>query len=243
MAVGAAAWLCVAIALADDLSVRTQTRSGKAYEGEHLSGSNWPAPLYFVSLVTEKGPGVDRLRTSSTDPRGRSFFSQTVDFDGDSPKAYAFSNSVVGQEGKLTVTPSELAMELTEHGRTRTAREPRPPLFAVGPSINRLVEGHLSEIAAGQSISFRMVVVNRLQTFAVRIIRESADAGEPIAQVKSGQWMRLRIEAESPVARLFAPKVLTIVDTRTGQTLFLSAPLPSPDPGVGTLDRGTIHYD
>src|SRR5262249_16413258 len=155
--------------VAEGAAVETQTRSGKAYEGEHLSGSGFPAPLYSISLVTERGAGIDRLRTINSDRQGRQFFTQTVDFDGEVPKAYTFSNTVAKQEGKLSVTATELIMELTADGKTKTAREARPTLFAVGPSIGRIVERHLSELTAGKSIKFRMVAVNRLQTFALRI--------------------------------------------------------------------------
>jgi hypothetical protein len=49
--------------------------------GELLSGFDFPEPLYDVKLVTEKGPGIDRLRVTNTDRSGREFFTQTVDFD------------------------------------------------------------------------------------------------------------------------------------------------------------------
>ena len=100
MAVGIAASIHGAVAAAEDTPVQTQTVSGKAYDGDLLSGSSWPAALYSIKLVTEKGPGLDRLSSVSIDPHGRSFFSQTVDFDGDSPKAYTFSNAALGQAGK-----------------------------------------------------------------------------------------------------------------------------------------------
>ena len=241
--VGAAAWLHVAAVAAEGTPVRTQTVSGKAYKGEHLSGSNWPEPIYSVSLVSEKGPGIDRLRITNTDPRGRLFFTHTVDFESDSPTAYTFSNTAAKQEGKLAVTARELLMELTEDGKTKTAKESRPPLFAVGPSIMRIVEKHIGEIVAGRTIAFRMVAINKLQTFALRMSREPAQANEPIPQIKSGQWIRLRVEPESSIGRLFAPKISNMVDAKTGQTLFVTGPLPSPDSGVGMLKEGTIRYE
>src|SRR5262245_26378829 len=121
-------------------AMTTQTRTGTAYEGEHLALADHPAPLYSVAFTTEKGAGVDRVRTVNTDRSGHPFFTQTVDFDGDSPEAYTFSNLAAKQEGKLTVTPKELIMEFTEGSKTRTARESRPARFAVGPSISRIVE-------------------------------------------------------------------------------------------------------
>jgi hypothetical protein len=243
LALGTACWLYVAPAAGEDSAVRTQTMSGKAYEGEHLSGARWPEPIYSVSLVTEKGPGLDRLRVVDTDPSGRQFSTQTVDFDGDSPKAYVFSNVASNQAGRLSVTPNELIIEFTEGGTTKTAREPRPPLFAVGPSIGRIVAGHLGEIIAGKSIAFRIVAPNRLETFGVEVTREPSRSDETIGQVKSGQWIRLRVGPDSAVGRLFAPKVSIVVDARTAQTLFVSGPLPSPEPGVGMLKQGTIRYD
>jgi hypothetical protein len=228
---------------AEGSRVETQTRSGKVYDGEYLSGSSFPEALYSISLVTETGNGVDRLRSFNTDRRGRQFFVQTVDFDGATPKAYTFSNVAAKQDGKLTVTATELIMELTEDGKTKTAREARPPLFAVGPSISRIVERHIDELVAGRSITFRMVAVNKLQTFALRVLREAKRPNEPIPQLRTGQWILLRTEPESAVARMFAPKILTIVDAKTGRTVFVSGPVPSPAPGVGMLKRGTIHYE
>jgi hypothetical protein len=88
-----------------------------------------------------------------------------------------------------------------------------------------------------------MVAINRLQVFKLRMIREPGRADEPIPQVKSGKWLRVRIESESSVARLFAPKFSNIVDAKTGHTLLVSGPLPSPEPGTGMLKKGTIRYE
>src|SRR5262245_30664390 len=121
-------------------AMEAHTVSGKAYEGEHLTDYDSLVPLFSVSRVTEKGPGIDRMRVTNTDGRGRQFFIQTIDFDGDSPRAYSFSNSASQQTGTLSVTPKELVMELTQGGKTSTVRLPRPALFAVGPSISRIIE-------------------------------------------------------------------------------------------------------
>jgi hypothetical protein len=226
----------------DSSALETHTVSGKAYEGEHPTNLERLTPLYSVSLVTEKGPGIDRLRVTNTDERGRQFFIQTIDFDGDSPRTYSFSNSAAQQSGKLWVTAGELIMELTEDGRTRTIRSPRPAVFAVGPSISRIIERHIGEIAAGKAFALKMAAVNRLQIFALRVMREPNQADDPIAQVRSGEWLRLRTEPESAVARMFAPKITSIVDTRSGRTLLVVGPLPSPVGGAGILKKGTIRY-
>jgi hypothetical protein len=133
-------------------------------------------------------------------------------------------------------------MELTEQGKTKTTRSPRPAVFAVGPSIGRIIERHVAELAAGKSIAFKMAAVNRLQVFALRVIREPNRADEPIAQVRSGEWLRLRTEPESGVARMFAPKITSIVDARSGRTRLVVGPLPSPVDGAGMLKTGTIRY-
>ena len=231
-----------AVGLAQD-SVVSQLVSGSVYDGEHLFGGTWPTPLYAVRLEVAKGPGIDHLRAVNIDQSGRVFLEQTVDFDGGVPRSFSLSSAALNQTGSLTVTASELVMEFTEKGTTRTAREPRPALFAVGPSVNRLIEQHLASITAGKPLEFRMVVVNRLQTYGFRVSREVERANEELAEVRSGEWVRLRLEPSSGVARLFAPKILLIVDAKSGRTLFLSAPLPSPDPHIGTLKRGTIRYD
>ena len=205
-------------------------------------GTSWPEPLYSVSLTSEKGAGIDRLRFISTDRRGQAFFTQTVEFEGDTPKAYSFSNTAAKQEGKLSVTPNELIMEFTDGGKMRTATKPRPNLFAVGPSIGRIIETHLAELSAGKTINFDLVVVSRLTTYAVRITRETGRTNDSFPQVKSGQWIMLRTEPQSALARAFAPTIFTIVDARTGRPRFVSAPIASPEPGGGNLKRGTIHY-
>jgi hypothetical protein len=164
----------------------TRTISGKVYEGEHLALADSSPLLYTLAVTFEKGPLVDRMQVVDIDRSGKTFLTQTVDFDGPSPKAYAFSNPVAKQAGKLTVTPTELVMEMTEAGKTKVSREARPPLFAVGPSITRLVEQHVHDLSAGRTVVFRMVVVNRLETYGFRAVREPMSANEPIAQVKAG---------------------------------------------------------
>jgi hypothetical protein len=219
-----------------------RTVSGTAYEGEHLALVDSTTPLYTLSVTIERGPVVDRMAVVDFDRSGRTFFTQTVDFDGASPKAYTFSNSVANQSGKLTVTPTELVMELTEGGKTKVSREARPVLFAVGPSITRLLEQHVADLSAGRAVVFRMVVVNRLETYGFRAVRESPSSNDPIAPVKSGEWMRVRIEPDSGIARLFAPKIVAIIDAKTGETLAVNGPIPSPAAGKGIIKSGTIRY-
>jgi len=221
----------------------SQLVSGSVYDGEHLFGGTWPAPLYAVRLEVTESPGIDHLRAVSLDQSGRVFLVQTVDFDGGVPRLFSLSNVALNQTGALTVTGSELVMEFTENGTMKTAREPRPALFAVGPSVSRLIEQHVASISEGKPLEFRMVVVNRLQTYGFRASRDVERVNEELAQVRSGEWMRIRLEPSSAVARLFAPKILMIVDTKRGETIMMSAPLPSPDPHLGTLKRGTIRYN
>src|SRR5262249_14001522 len=177
------------------------------------------------------------------DSKGRSFCTQTVDFNGGSPTAYTFSNPIANQTGKLTVTTTEIVMEFTEGGRTRVSREARPALFAVGPSITRLVEQHVADLSAARPVASRRVVVTRLETYGFRAVRESPSSDEPIVQVKSGQWIRVRVEPDSRIARMFAPKVVSIVDARTGQTLAVNGPIPSPGADGGVIKGGTIRYE
>ena len=243
MAVVAAVALCAPDGARAQDPPTVRTVSGKAYEGEHLGPVDSSAPLYTLSVTTERGPGVDRVQVVDFDRSGRSFFAQSIDFDGASPKAYAFSNSVAQQAGKLTVTPTELVMELTEGGKTKVSREARPELFAVGPSVTRLVEQHVADLSAGRAVSFRMVVVNRLATYGFRAVRESLNSDEPLPQVKAGQWMRVRIEPDSGIARMFAPKIVSIVDAKTGQTLAVNGPMPAPAADGGMIKDGTIRYE
>jgi hypothetical protein len=243
MAVVAGVALCVADGTRAQEPPTVRTVSGKAYEGEHLALVDSSTPLYTLSVTTEKSPGVDRMQVVDFDRNGRSFFTQTVNFDGASPKAYTFSNSVANQTGKLTVTPTEIVMELTEGGKTKVSREARPALFAVGPSITRLIEQHVGDLSAGRTVAFLMVIVNRLETHSFRAIRESASSDEPIPQVKAGQWIRVRVEPDSGIARMFAPKIVLIVDAKTGQTLAVNGPIPSPSPDGGLVKGGTIRYE
>jgi hypothetical protein len=243
MAMVAGAALCAPEAARAQDSSGLRTVAGMAYEGEHLALVDSSTPLYTLSLTTERSAGVDRMQVVDRDRSGRGFCTQTVDFAGGSPKGYTFSNPGANQTGRLTVTPTEIVMEFTEGGRTRVAREARPALFAVGPSVTRLVEQHVTDLLAGRTVVFRMVVVNRLETYGFRVVRESADAGEPLVQVRSGQWMRVRIEPDSGIARMFAPKIVSIVDARTGQTLAVNGPIPSPAPEGGVIKGGTIRYE
>jgi hypothetical protein len=54
--------------------------------------------------------------------------------------------------------------------------------------------------------------------------------------------MRLRLEIDDPLYGFFAPKVLFVVEARTGLVLRVFAPLPSPAPGKGTVNA-TIRYE
>jgi hypothetical protein len=241
--VGMAVALCTAVGARADEAPSETNVSGKVYEGEHLALVDSSPPLYDLTLTTKKGSGVDHEQIVDVDPKGNRFCTQTLDFDGDVPKAYTLSNTVTGQAGKLTVTPSELVLEWTEGGKTKVAKVARPALFAVGPSIGRLIERHLADLTAGRRVAFRMVVLNRLDTYGFRAVVAAKSSDEPIPQIKSGRWLRVHVEADSGIARLFAPKITAIVDAKTGVTLAVNSPMPSPRADESVLKSGTIRYE
>jgi hypothetical protein len=222
--------------------VTRQTFLGKVYEGERLSDNTLPEPIYSVLFTAEKGPGLDQIRVTDYDRQNNAFHDQTVDFDGDNPKAFSFYNNALDQKGTVTVTSTEILMEFTQKGQTRSTRQPRPPVFAMGPSVNRLIESHIAELKEGRTVDFKIAVPDRLAVYGMKIKSEPPRSDEPLARVKTGEWMRLRLEINDPLYGLFAPKILFVVEAHTGRVLRVFAPLPSPVPGKGTVN-GTIRYD
>ncbi len=141
------------------------------------------------------------------------------------------------------MTPTELVMEWTEGGKTKVSKVARPALFAVGPSSGRLIARHVTDLTAGRRVVFQMVVLNRLETHGFRAMVMAKNSDEPIPQIKSGRWLRVRIEADSGLARLFAPKITAIIDAKSGETLAVSSPIPSPRAGESVIKSGTIRYE
>ncbi len=224
-------------------ALQTITLMGQACAGEHFSDFEDAKPIYSLSIVTEKGKGVDRLRLVDKDNNGEPFSVQTVEFEAGLPKTFISTNPLLEQVNHLTVTDKALILETTQKGQTKKAQFPRPKLFAVGPSINRIIMDSLVALTAGKSISFQMVVVDRLKMYGFRLIREKIDDHELLPQVKSGEWLKIRMEIEDPLFAVFAPKIYFIVDGKTGLPHYVSSPIPSPQPGAGMLGRGTIHYE
>lgn len=238
----ALAGLAMMMAPVPGFALQTLVLSGLACQGEHFSDFDSTKPLYSLRIVTEKGKKVDRLSLTDTDNDGKPFSVQTVDFENEVPKTFVSTNRLLKEENKMTVTDKELILVATRNGKTKEREMPRPKLFAVGPSINRIITDSLPDLAAGKSISFQMVLVDRLTTYGFRLVRERPKDREPLPQVKSGQWLKLRMEIEDPFLGVFAPKIYFIVDAKTGMPQYVSSPIPSPRPGQGMLGRGTIHY-
>ena len=84
-----------------------QKVNGKGYDGTHLALVDSSAPLFTLAVTTEKGPGVDRMQIVDVDRSGKTFLTQSIEFEGANPKTYVFSNSAAKQSGKLTVTPTD----------------------------------------------------------------------------------------------------------------------------------------
>jgi hypothetical protein len=223
--------------------LQTMTLAGQACEGEHLSDFKEAKPIYSLRIVTKKGKDVDELKLEDINQDGKSFSIQTVEFENGVPKNFTSTNLLLKQVNQLTVTDKRLMLELTQNGQTRKAEFDRPKLFAVGPSINRVISDSLAYLAAGKSISFQMVVVDRLAMYGFRLIKEKIDDHELLPQLKSGEWLKLKMEMEDPFIGGFAPKIYFIVDAKTGLPYYVSSPIPSPLPGKGMLGRGTIHYE
>jgi hypothetical protein len=224
-------------------SLATRITRGRAYAGDGLDTQPLGRPLYEITLQRQVLSSGSRLRVTSTTADGGPFLVQVVDFDQGAPIHYTMTNTATNQRGTLEVTPTELVMQFTDNGKTKSARERRPRLFAVGASVLDLVESHAADLAAYRELTFSMVALDRLQLFDLKVIREHPKDREAIPEIATGRWMVLRLEPANGLFALFAPKPHMVVDVKSGKVAQVIGPLPSPEPGVGRISNGTIRYD
>jgi hypothetical protein len=212
---------------------------GNAYEGDQLDTATI-SPVISVKLVREMSGGTNRLRTSTFDRNGQEFLSQTVTFESGLPSSFSMSSPTAGTSGSLVVTKNELVMDFTDRGRHRTEHKKRPQLFAVGPSVLALIESHISALRSGKEVEFEMVVLNRLDTFSLKLVPIHDDQRR-LPQLGDGSWIEIALQPRDPIARLFAPKMVAIVEAASGRTVMFLGPLPTPSGEMGKI--GIIKYD
>jgi hypothetical protein len=211
--------------------------TGEAFEGNWVNPTGSPPPLFHVRLEWE---GESQLTATNTDRSGQVVLQQVLQFAGSLPVSYSMTSPGAEQEGRLTVTADELVMESVDHGEKKTARKKKPKLFTVGPGITAFIEHHLPELKGGQQVEFEMVVVNRLDTYALKLVVVPGDeTGVP--EVADGRWLKVAIRPTNLVAGLFAPKMEAFVDSATGRMVAFRGPMPNAD---GTLLKVvTVRYD
>ncbi len=221
---------------------QTTVTTGRAYAGDWRPNLRQTTPLYEIKLVAERGPGLDRLRATNTDEQGRVFYEQLVVYENDVPKSYTLTDRASNLSGTLAATGAELLLTLSRGGKTKRAEKKQPPLFAVGPSIARLLERRIGELRASHAVELAIVAVTKLQIYDLKVVREDLGDDEPIPQVRSGAWLRLRMEPANALFRIFAPRISLIIGAQSGILECVVGPIPLPAAGAGNI-AGIVCYD
>jgi len=173
------------------------------YREAHEVRSEGGRPL--AATTTYRGPGGEALAVLRTD------FSRDPFAPG-----YRFEDRRSGLVEEVAVSDGTLTM--TRSGKRRALPSPSSPArpLVAGQGLDRLVRARLAELEAGAEFPVTFAVPSRLDTFAFRVRSLPGPPG--------GSALRVRVEIESWVLRLFAGGIDCDYDRASGRLVRYRGP-------------------
>ena len=182
----------------------------------YAKDTNPRQPLFkFKRVATSSGDNVNVLRTF-TDLEGEPAARELVAYKGDHLVSYQLEELQIGAAGsaRLQREPGNsvkgaIAFEYTKDlhgsGKTRASNESLRPDTLVGDMVGEFLSSHWNDLARGDKVRCRYIVVPRRETVGFTFVKhsETTAGGRPVLIV--------RMEATSPIiATLVDPLYFTI---------------------------------
>jgi hypothetical protein len=218
-------WLSLSLATAcSGVPIRThpsvvlpadlETRGERIYVGHTFPLKNaGPDPLFRYERRVEALSDCLRSTHITRTPEGViALVDQATHDERYELREYALLTDQQGQTGSIHVGPDEVTLTLA--GRSQTERRTGP--VVVGPTLVGFLVTRLASLRAGQTLSVRFAVLERLETLGFELRAVDDEAGHT----------RVRMKPESALIGLVVEPIFFTFDHASGKLLRIEGRVP-----------------
>jgi hypothetical protein len=154
-------------------------------------------------------------------PSGAIELADTATHDADyALTSYVLHTNQLGQRGSIDVQKDRVAFHLVDAAGERTATEQPTEPVVVGPTLVGYVVKHLDQLRAGETITVRLAVLDRLETIGFNL--EAVDPTEP----SNPDQTQVRMTPSSFILGLVIDPIDFTFDTKTRKLVRLEGRVP-----------------
>ena len=173
----------------------TGSAPGSASDGRHLPAlkpsEEQPALFTYQRRVVQTPNGL-LAHHLTRDPGGALIIDESAQVDASYHlQRFDVINRQQGFAGSVQASADgqQLTYRLVRNGKTETTTEALAAPAVTGPSLHGFVLQHWDSLAAGQSISVRMVVLTALQSYGFDIRQASQREGQTTFLISPSHWL------------------------------------------------------
>lgn len=168
--------------------------------------------LLFNAVRTEVQEG-ERLtaQTQFTTPDGKQAVVEDLVAENGKALKYTQSQLQLGTIGSVEVKGDELHFTFTKDGTTQTAIEKRTDNFVVGPSMLAYVRASWDRLMAGETIEFRIGVLDRRETVGFKFFKTAEET------VDGKEMVRMKMKPTSFIISALVDPLIFVMEKKTGR--------------------------
>lgn len=172
------------------IAAEVETRGQTVYFGRVFPlKSDAKTPTFVYERRVDERDGALVATHITRDPEGRIALAESAKHTADyALTEYTLHRNQVGQTGTVRVENGEVRFQLLDGTRARTGVERQAGAVVVGPTLVGYLVRHLPALRAGEALSVRMAVLDRLETIGFDLSAVAAGPGQTRVKMKASSF-------------------------------------------------------
>ena len=195
------------IALLLQLVPATYALAAESVSSVYEPGSNRQNLLFRMKRVSEERKDGSTIRNSFLYPDGKEAVTEEIVLENGKVRSIHVEQKQLGETYSAVVKDGVVHYSKTAGGKTKESRDDYPEDVLVGAQISGFAATNWDALMKGDSRSFRIMVVDRQETFGFKMYKEASESDE--------QTVTLKIRPSSPFISALVKPIVFRFDART----------------------------
>ncbi len=170
-------------------------------------GSNRQALLFRMKRATVERDNGSTIRNDFLYPDGKEAVSEEIVLENGKVKSIRIDQKQLGETYSAVVKEGVIHYSKTVGGKTKESHEDYPEDLLVGVQLSGFAHSNWDALLKGESRSFRIMVVDRQETFGFKMFKEASESDE--------NNVMLKIKPSSPFISALVKPIAFRFDAKT----------------------------
>ena len=185
----------------------TPVRASESVSAIYEAGSNRQNLLFRMKRVNDERKDGSTIRNSYLYPDGKEAVTEEIVLENGKVRSIRIEQKQLGESYSAVVKDGVVHYSRTADGKTKESQEDYPDGVLVGAQISGFAATHWDDLMKGESRPFRIMVVDRQETFGFKMYKEASES--------DGQTVTLKIKPSSPFISALVKPIAFRFDAKT----------------------------